>query len=110
MKKTRKRYTPEFKAQAVELVAAGRPVADIARDFEIEPSCLYSWVRESNRKPGVAQAVQPGSGVLPAGGGGDAADELRRLRRENAELRLDNEILKKAAVIIGTKIQPNDAR
>ena len=110
MRTTRKHYTASFKQQAIELVMAGRAVSEIARDLEIEPSCLYSWVRESNRKPGVAQAVQPGSGVLPASGGGDAADELRRLRRENAELRLDNEILKKAAVIIGTKIQPNDAR
>ena len=38
-----------------------------------------------------------------------AADELRRLRRENAKLKIENDILKKAAVILGTKPQLNDA-
>ena len=39
-----------------------------------------------------------------------AADELRRLRRENANLKLENDILKKAAVILGTRPQPSAAR
>ena len=56
MKKTRKQYTPEFKAQIIELVGAGRSVPEVAGDFEVEA----------------------------------VADELRRLRRENADLKLDN--------------------
>jgi transposase len=108
MRKTRKRYTEEFKAQAVELVEAGNSVAEVAADFEIEISCLYAWTRQLRSKD--AQPSQIGSAVLRAAGDQDVADELRRLRRENADLRLDNEILKKAAVILGTKIQPNAGR
>ena len=83
MKKTRKQYTSEFNAQIIELVGAGRSVPEVAEDFEVEASCVYAWTRDIR---------------------------MRRLRRENAELKLDNEILKKAAVIIGTKHQPNGAR
>jgi transposase len=108
MRKTRKQYTREFKAQAVELVEAGNSVAEVAADFEIEISCLYAWTRQLRSKD--AQPSQIGSADLRAVGDQDVADELRRLRRENADLRLDNEILKKAAVILGTKIQPNAGR
>lgn len=94
--------------QAVELVEAGHSVAEVAADFEIEISCLYAWTRQFRNKD--AQPSQIGSAVLRAVGDQDVADELRRLRRENADLRLDNEILKKAAVILGTKIQPNAGR
>lgn len=107
MKKTRKQYTPEFKAQIIELVGAGRSVLEVAQDFEVEVSCVYAWTRDI--RMGV-QTTQLGSGGLRAVGEEAVADELRRLRRENADLKLDNEILKKAAVIIGTKSQPNGAR
>lgn len=107
MKKTRKQYTPEFKAQIIELVGAGRSVLEVAEDFEVEVSCVYAWTRDIRKG---AQTTQLGSGGLRAVGEEAVADELRRLRRENADLKLDNEILKKAAVIIGTKHQPNGAR
>jgi transposase len=94
---TRKRYTPEFKAQAVELVGLGKPVAEVAEDLGISSSILYGWVRKD------AQPAQFGSEGGRAVGEAPAADELRRLRRENAHLKLENDILKKAAVILGTK-------
>jgi transposase-like protein len=56
------------------------------------------------------QPAQLGSAGLRAVGEEPAADELRRLRREIATLRLENDILKKAAVILGTKPQPSAAR
>ena len=102
---TRKRYTAEFKAQAVELVGLGKPVAEVARELEIGTSLLYRWVL----KGGVVPA-QLGSAGLRAVGEEPAADELRRLRRENANLKLENDILKKAAVILGTKPLPTDER
>lgn len=108
MKKIRKQYTPEFKAQIIELVGAGRPVPEVAEDFEVEVSCVYAWTREVRAK-GI-QTMQLGSGGRRAAGEEAGADELHRLRREIADLKLDNEILKKAAVIIGTKPQPNGAR
>jgi len=42
---TRKRYTAEFKAQAVELVGLGKPVSEVAEDLEIGTNVLYRWVR-----------------------------------------------------------------
>ena len=96
---TRKRYTAEFKAQAVELVGLGKPVPEVAEELEIGTSILYGWVRKG------AQPAQLGSAGRRAIGEEPEADELRRLRREIANLKLENDILKKAAVILGTKPQ-----
>jgi len=98
-RETRKRYTAEFKAQAVGLVGLGKPVMEVAEELEIGSSLLYGWVKKST---GLAQL---GSEGLRAVGEEPAADELRRLRREVANLKLENDILKKAAVILGTKTQ-----
>ena len=100
----RKRYTAEFKAQAIGLVGVGKPVSDVARDLGISEGLLYKWVRKDS------QAAQLRSEGLRAIGEEPAADELRRLRREVAHLKLENDILKKAAVILGTKPQPGDGR
>ena len=100
----RKRYTAEFKAQAVGLVGVGKPVPDVARDLGISEGLLYKWVRKDS------QRAQLGSEELRAGGEEPAADELRRLRCEVAHLKLENDILKKAAVILGTKPLSRDER
>jgi transposase len=101
---TRKRYTAEFKAQALGLVALGKPVSEVAEDLEIGTSILYRWVRKGG------QPAQLGSAGGRAVGEEPAADELRRLRREMANLKLENDILKKAAVILGTRPQPGAGR
>jgi len=101
---TRKRYTAEFKTQAVGLVGVGKPVSDVARDLGISEGVLYGWVRKDS------QAAQLGSEGLRAVGEEPAADEVRRLRREITHLKLENDILKKAAVILGTKPQLGDGR
>lgn len=94
---SRKRYTAEFKAQAVGLVGLGKPVREVAEDLGIGVGILHKWVGRDSRP------AQLGRGGLRAAGEEPAADELRRLRRENASLKLENDILKKAAVILGTK-------
>lgn len=96
-RETRKRYTAEFKAQAVGLVGLGKPVLEVAEELEIGSSLLYGWIKKSGG------AAHLGSEGLRAGGEEPAADEVRRLRREVANLKLENDILKKAAVILGTK-------
>lgn len=102
--KPRRQYTAQFKAQIVELANQGRPVSELAREFELNPSSIHTWRRKA------AQSPQVGSEGAGAGGDQDVADELRALRRQVADLQLDNDILKKAAVILGTKPQPKSGR
>ena len=103
---TKKRYTTEFKDQAVGLVNLGKPVSDVARDLEISEGVLYGWVRKEKG----SQAAHLGSAGLRAVGEEPVADEVRRLRREITHLKLENDILKKAAVILGTKPLLGDER
>jgi len=100
---SRKRYTAEFKAQAVELLNTGKPVAQVAEELCISSNLLYRWKQE-------AQSAQGGSVGCRAVGEGAGADELRALRRENALLKQENDILKKAAIILGTRPQFNCAK
>ena len=102
--KTRRRFTPEFKQQAVDMVGNGRSVPEVAIDLEIGSDLLYRWRRELTAQP--PQATQVGSEAQRAVGEEGAADELRRLRAEVKLLRSENVILKKAAVILGTEPQP----
>ena len=99
-----KRYTTEFKNQAIELVQFGKSVGEVARDLALSEGVLYEWIRKASK------AAPLGSGGPAAVGEEPTADELRRLRRENAHLKLENDILKKAAIILGTKPLPENMR
>ena len=85
-----RKYTPEFREQAARLVIeTGRPVAHVAAEIGVGEQVLGRWVRLQRR----ALSAGDTGAVLDA----DERAELERLRRENAELRLDREFLKKAA-------------
>ncbi len=101
---TRNRYSREFKEQAVELVKLGKPVPEVARELGVGSGLLYRWVGK------LAKPAQFGSGGFRAVGEEAAADELRGLRRENTWLKMENDILKKAAVILGTNPLAGGAR
>ena len=84
------KYPPEFRGEAVELVrTSGRPRAEVARSLGISDNTLRNWVLADRE----ARARE----VDPDGLSESEREELGRLRRENAELRLDPEILRKAA-------------
>lgn len=90
MPKKRKKYTREFKQEAVRLLDSDeRNGRDIARELGLEQATLYRWRRQLGLKPSpigsVSEALSP-----------DEREELRRLRKEVAQLRMDKEILKKA--------------
>ena len=91
--KARKRYTEEFKAQAVELLRTGKSVAELVEELCVSTDLLYRWKR----------GPQVGSEGMRAVGERPVASDLRALLRENAQLRMENDILKKAAIILGTK-------
>ena len=83
-----KRYTPEFKEQAAKKVVENSlPIAQVARELEVNDTTLGFWVKAYRKKI----AGQP----LPA----DMPDRerLRELERRNRELEMENAFLKKAA-------------
>jgi transposase len=72
-----------------EVLASGRPIAHVAADLGIHREALRNHVRKHQ-----ADAVPAAARVLPT----DVEEELTALRRENAELRRANEILKSASI------------
>lgn len=87
---TRKKYTKEFKRDAVRLVTdQGYRCSEAARNLGINASMLNRWVQEYRADD--TEAFR-GNGKLTA-----EQEELRRLREENKRLKLEREILKKAA-------------
>ena len=88
-KRVRRRHTREFKAETVELVrATGRRASHVARDLGLAESVVRDWVRQAK--------VDAGDG--PAGALTTAEkEELAHLRREVKVLRMEREILKRAA-------------
>ena len=88
MSKSRGGYPPEFRHQMVELVRAGRTPEELAREFEPTAQSIRNWVWQSE---GNAKHSN-GSSLTSA-----EREELNRLRRENRQLRLEREILSKAA-------------
>ena len=101
--KTYQRYSAEFKEQALGLLALGKPVAEVAQELQVSSNLLYEWRSQHKRSQG-------GSAGLRAVGEVSEADTLRALRRENARLQAENDILKKAAIILGTKPHLNCAK
>ena len=87
MAKTRLPYPLQFRRQMVELVHAGRTPEELAAEFEPTAQSIRNWVAQSARNAG------RGDGGLTTA----ERDELNRLRRENRQLRLEREILSKAA-------------
>jgi transposase len=90
MPKTRPPYAPEFRRQMVELVRAGRDPAELAREFEPTAQSISHWVAQADRQEG--RREEKGNGLSAA-----EREELARLRRENKQLRLERDILSRAA-------------
>lgn len=84
------KYPPEFRREAVELArSSDRSVVEVARSLGITDSTLHNWLKAE--RDGQARAADP-DGLSES-----EREELRRLRKEVVDLRLDREILRKAA-------------
>jgi len=94
--RNRRKFSPQFKAEAVQFVIeTGRPVAEVARELQINEGTLGNWVnawKRHNREP--EKALTPVERARVA----EMEDEIRRLRMEN-------EFLKKAAAFFA-RTQP----
>ncbi len=87
MPEMRRSYDAEFRAGAVRIVAeTNKLVAQVARDLGMHPGMLSNWVKAArNRSSGVVDS--------------DERAELLRLRKENAELRMERDVLKRSVVL-----------
>ncbi|WP_299520986.1 transposase [uncultured Serinicoccus sp.] len=89
MPETRKKYDREFRDGAVRIVEeTKKPVAQVARDLGVNEGTLGNWVQR-------ARAEREGRGELAK----DDYEELKRLRAENAELRMERDVLKRSVVL-----------
>lgn len=87
---TRRAFSREFKLEAVKLVKErGVSVAQAARELDVHENVLRKWVREAISDP---QHAFPGPGVMKS-----EQAEIERLKKENAKLRMERDLLKKAA-------------
>ncbi len=89
MSEKRKRYDREFREGAVRIVReTGKSIAAVARDLGMNEGTLGNWVNQDRE-------AREGRGELTR----DDLEELKRLRSENAELRMERDVLKRSVVL-----------
>jgi transposase len=93
---TRPPYSPEFRQQIIDLARAGRDPVSLSKEFEPTAETIRKWVAAVDRQEG---SREKGGGQAAVGDGLSATerDELARLRRENKQLRVERDILSRAA-------------
>jgi transposase len=96
----RKRYAAELQQQIVRLVRAGRTPEDLAREFEPSAQAIRNWVKQAELDDGTRT-----DGLKT-----EEREELARLRRENARLKEEREILSKAAAWFAQETEKKSKR
>ncbi len=93
-KPSRRNYTEEFKREAVKLAEQGsRSVSDVARSPGVHRSLIERWRREYGESSGVSKSVSEAE-----------REELKRLRAEVKQLRMERDILKKATAFFAKEV------
>jgi len=92
----RRSYSREFKVQAVKMVTEqGLSISEVSRDLGVSATVIRNWKRKLADE---GEQAFPGNGRLPAD-----QEELRRLREENRQLRMERDILKKATAFFANE-------
>ena len=95
-RRPRRAFTPEFKAEIVEVCRRGdRSIGQVAKDFDLTETAVREWLRQADLDAGVRT-----DGLTTA-----EREELTRLRRENRRLTEDVEILKRATAFFAKEIR-----
>jgi len=93
-----KGYPPEFRRRALDLVAAGKTVAEVARLLEVSDQSIYSWRRQ--------ELIDRGE--LP-GLSSEEREELRAARRRIRELEIELAVHRRAAELLKESVRPRGA-
>ena len=89
-RRVRRRFSEEFKEGAVRLVLdEGKTIGAVARELDLTASALANWVKQVS-----AERTQGKSGLMK-----EEREELTRLRKENRELRIERDLLKKVSAL-----------
>lgn len=86
-------YSIEFKRQIVSLYENGKPTSEILKEYDLTPSTFHKWVKQY-RNSGSFKEKDNRS---------PEEKELIKLQKENQQLKMENDILKQAALIMGRK-------
>ena len=92
-RRQRREYTEELKKQLVQLYNSGKPRNEIVKEYDLTASAFDKWVQRINATGSSREA----DNRTPE------QEELIRLRKENAKLKMENDILKQAVLILGQR-------
>src|SRR4051812_49952901 len=97
MPKSKPPYPAEFRSRMIDLVRSGRSVRSLSREFGVTETTIHSWARQADLD----------SGRRKDGLTTEERQELTQLRRENARLREERDILKKRRCVQGVDATPS---
>ena len=92
-RRTKREFTDAFKQQIVQLYNCGKPRSEIIKEYDLTPSAFDKWVSRIN----TTGSTKESDNRSPE------AAELLKLRKENQKLKMENDILKQAALILAQK-------
>ena len=94
--RTRRYFSPEFKAETIELIrSSGRSIPDVCRELDLTETTVRNWMRQARIDAGEEEGLST-----------DEREELRRLRSENRTLKMERDLLKKAAAFFAKDSDP----
>ena len=92
-RRTKRVYTDTFKQQMVQLYNSGKPRSEIIKEYDLTTSTLSEWIARIN----ATGSTKESDNRSPE------SNELIKLRKENQRLKMENDILKQAALILAQK-------